>query len=236
MKKNLLLAAAALLAGSVLAADSSPKDDITAAAKKLADQANYSWRTTTVFPESSPFHPGPTDGKTEKEGFTHVTMHFNDNSTQALIKGDQAAVTKPDGGWQSLAEVEKEEGPGRFLAMVVRNLKTPAAEAAELSSFAKDLKKDGDAYSSDLTEEGAKNLLTFHRRNGGGDGPAVSGAKGSVKFWLTDGALSKYEFKLQGKMNFGGDDVDIERTTTVQIKDVGATKLTVPDEAKKNLS
>src|SRR5579863_9778040 len=126
MKKNLFLAVAVLVAGSVFAADSTPKDDITAAAKKLAEQPNYSWRTTMVLPEGSPFHPGPTDGKTEKDGFTQVTMNFNDTSTQALLKGDKAAITKPDGGWQSVADVEKEEGPGRFMAMIVRNLKTPA--------------------------------------------------------------------------------------------------------------
>ena len=42
MKKNILISTMALLAGSLLAADSSPKDDIIAAAKKLADKSNYS--------------------------------------------------------------------------------------------------------------------------------------------------------------------------------------------------
>ena len=37
-------------------------------------------------------------------------------------------------------------------------------------------------------------------------------------------------------MSFNGNDREIDRTTTVEIKDVGTTKLTVPDEAKKKLS
>jgi len=54
-----------------------------------------------------------------------------------------------------------------------------------------------------------------------------------VKFWAKEGVLSKYEFKLQGKMSFNGNDTDVDRTTTVEIKDVGTTKVTVPEEAKK---
>jgi hypothetical protein len=37
-------------------------------------------------------------------------------------------------------------------------------------------------------------------------------------------------------MSFNGNDREIDRTTTVEIKDVGTTKLTVPEEAKKKLS
>jgi len=113
MKRNIMLGAALWLTGSLLAADSSPKEDITNAAKRLADKPNYSWRTTVVVPESAQFKPGPTVGKTEKDGFTHITMTFGDNTTQAVIMGDKAAVTRPDGGWRSLAELDGEEGPAR---------------------------------------------------------------------------------------------------------------------------
>ena len=37
-------------------------------------------------------------------------------------------------------------------------------------------------------------------------------------------------------MNRNGDDVDVDRTTTVEIKDVGTTKITVPEEAKNKMS
>lgn len=227
MISNILRGAMVLLAGSLLAADSSPKDDITSAAGKLAEKANYSWKTTVVVPESAQFRPGPTEGKTEKDGFTHITMSFANNTTQAVLKGDKAAVTNPEGAWQSLAELDNNEGPGRFLGRMLRNFKTPAAQAGELASAAKELKKDGDTYSGDLTEEGAKAQFRFG---------TVSNPKGSVKFWVKDGALSKYEFKVQGKVDFNGNEVDVDRTTTVEIKDVGTTKVDVPEAAKKKLS
>jgi hypothetical protein len=226
-KKSILFIVIALLTEPLLAADSSPKDDITNAAKKLGEKANYSWKTTVVVPEGTQFRPGPSEGKTEKDGFTHVTMSFGENTTQAVLKGDKAAATNRDGEWQSAAELDGNEGPGRFLGRMVRNLKTPAAQAAELAAAAKELKKDGDAYSGDLTEAGAKAQFRFG---------TASNAKGSVKFWLKDGALSKYEFKVQGKVDFNGNEVDVDRATTVEIKDVGTTKVEVPEGAKKKLS
>jgi hypothetical protein len=234
MKTTVLCSALALLAGPLFAAESSPKDDITNAAKKLGESANYSWKTTSAVPQDSPFRPGPIEGKTEKGGFTRVTLNFFDNATQAVLKGEKAALTDPDGKWQSLAEADGAEGAGRFIGMIVRNLKTPDAHAAELASFAKELKKEGDVYSSELTDEGAKKFLTFSRQGGGG--ATVSSAKGSVKFWLKDGALVKYEYKVKGAASFNGNDLDIDRTTTIEIKDVGTTKVDVPEEAKKKLS
>jgi hypothetical protein len=57
-----------------------------------------------------------------------------------------------------------------------------------------------------------------------------------MKFWIKDGSLTKYEFKVSGKREIQGEVRDIERTTKVEIKDVDTTKLTVPEEAKKKLS
>ena len=37
-------------------------------------------------------------------------------------------------------------------------------------------------------------------------------------------------------MNFNGNDIDVERTTTVETKDVGNTKVEIPEGAKKKLS
>ena len=44
MKRNVLFVATLFAAGSLFAAD--PKDTVTAAAKKLADGGNYSWKQT----------------------------------------------------------------------------------------------------------------------------------------------------------------------------------------------
>lgn len=229
MKKTMLFSALTLMAGSLLAADSSPKDAVTSAAKKLGEKANYSWKQTVAVPESAQFKPGPTEGKTEKDGYTHLTWSFNDNTSQGIVKGDKGVATDPEGGWQSLAELENSEGFGRFTARRLKTLKAPAAEVVELAGLAKELKKDGDAIVGELTEEGAKAQIRFSPDND------VKNAKASVKFWLKDGELTKYEIKAGGKLDFNGNEMDADRTTTIEIKEVGKTKVEVPAEAKKKL-
>jgi hypothetical protein len=236
MKKNMIISTLLLTAGVLAAAES---DDVKTAAKKLGEQKSYSWKTTVVVPEGSQFRPGPTEGKTEKDGYTSLSMSFGDNTTEAVIKGDKGAA-KMEGEWRSLADMAQDSGqPGAFMARRLQNYRTPAMEAEEIAGKTKDLKKDGDAYSADLSEEGAKDLLRFRggRRGGagGGGGPEPKNAKGSAKFWVKDGQLAKYEYKVSGTITFNGEDRDIERTTTVEIKDVGTTKIEVPEDAKKKM-
>lgn len=226
---------AAVLFAASLCTVAAPKDDVISAAKKLGDQANYSWKLTTVVPEGSQFRPGPTIGKTEKDGYTRVEWTFGDNTTEALIKGEKGAITNQDGEWESVADAEQAEGFGRFRAAMVRNHKTPAVQAAELAAGTKELTKEGDVYSGELTEETVKTLLAFGGRRGG-NAPSTRDAKGSVKFWIKDGVLAKYEYKAKGKVTFGDNERDVDRTTTVEINDVGSTKVVVPDSAKKKVS
>src|SRR5215470_15138504 len=98
MKTKIVFGMAALMAASVMAADSSPKDDVSSAAKALGDKANYSWKQTLDLGPNSQFTPGPTEGKTEKDGYTWLSITFNDNTTIGLKKGSKVAV-KTDDGW-----------------------------------------------------------------------------------------------------------------------------------------
>ncbi|MFO1512749.1 MAG: hypothetical protein U1F83_07530 [Verrucomicrobiota bacterium] len=225
MKTTILFTSTILLATSLLAADSSPKDVVIAAAKKLGEKSNYSWKTTTVVPESAQFKPGPSEGKTGKDGITYFTTSFGDNSTQIYLKSDKA-VANSDGAWQTREELEGDEGAGRFLSFMIRNFKAPVAQAEELAGAAKELKKDGDTYASDLTDEGAKTQFRWGN---------VTNPKGSVKFWIKDGQLAKLQFKLTGKVDFNGNEIDVDRDTTVEVKDVGTTKIEVPEAAMKKL-
>ena len=113
MKTSIIFRILTMAAGSLLAADSGPKDEITAAAKKLEQKDNYSWKSTMDFGNFST----TTEGKIDK-----------------------------------------------------------------------------------------------------------------------DGLLSKYELEQQGTVSFGGDERDIDGTTTVEIKEVGTTKVEVPEAATKKLS
>jgi len=169
-------------------------------------------------------------------------------TNEIVIQGEKGAI-KTAAGWQSFAEATApppDDGngggfpfnPNMFVVNNARSTKAPAADAKELLGMVNTLTVADGVYSGDLSEAGAKTRLTPAPMPafGGGGGPEVSGAKGSVKFWIKDGALVRYEYKLQGSMDFGGNPVDINRTIGVDIKDVGATKIVVPDDAKKKMS
>lgn len=231
MKTTLLFSAVSLVAISLLAADTA--DEVKAAAKKLSSKDNYSWTTTIKIPEGSGgnFRPGPTDGKTEKDGYTIITTTRGDNTIVAVLKGGNGAA-KYEGEWKTLDEWAEQGQTAQFIARRLKSFKAPAVEAQDISGQVKELKKESDLYSGDLTEEGAKQLLSFR----GGQASSAKDAKGTAKFWIKDGQLSKYEYHVEGTMNFNGEDRDIDRTTTTEIKEVGNTKVEVPDGAKKKLS
>ena len=231
MKMNVLCSSAVVFLGPLLAAQAGPADDVTAAAQKLGSESSYSWHTTVVVPPDSQYHPGPTDGKTTA-GVTYVKMNFRGNDSEIYMKGTNAVLTDPDGGWQTLAEVSQDDqGPGRFMTGMVRNFRPPAKQAADLAADCKDLTMTNGAYSSDLTADGAKKMLMFRR----GGQANVTNPSGSAMFWIANGELTKFETHVKGTMSFNGNDVDVDRDTTVEIKDVGTTKIDVPDDVAKKM-
>lgn len=237
------IAALAALALSARAEVRDAKADVIAAAKKLAEAANYSWTST---PKSegggggqNRMQPGPTEGKTEKDGFTVLSTKTGENTTESVLKGDKAAIKTAE-GWKSAAELtgggqQGQRNPAAFTARALKTFKAPAAQLESLAEKTRELKSEGEgAYSSELTEEGAKELLSGGGRPGG-QAPAVAEPKGTLKVWVKDGVLSKYELTVSGKVTFGQREIAINRTTTTEIKEVGSTKVEVAEEAKAKL-
>jgi hypothetical protein len=121
---------------------------------------------------------------------------------------------------------------------MVQSFKSPADQVLDNLKNVGEVKVTDGVFSADMTPAAAKQALTFNRRGGGGGGGATvaDGAKGDVKLWAKDGVLSKIEIHVTGTVSFNGNDRDVDRTTTIEIKDIGTTKLDVPDEAKAKLA
>ncbi len=233
IKPLLLFVLPALLAGPLAAAPADAKNEIKTAAQKLAGQANYSWTATSKAEGASAnWRMGPTEGKTEKGGYTYFSSSVGDNNFQVAFKGAKSAINR-QGDWESADELESTDNA--WMARRLRAFKAPAEEAADLVDRAKELKSgEGGVYSGDLTEQGIKEILSRYGRGN----VEAKGAKGWVKFWSQNGVLTKYEYNIQATITVGGDqrEIEINRTTSVAIKDVGTTKLSVPEPAKKKLS
>ncbi|MDX1952964.1 MAG: hypothetical protein SFY81_12350 [Verrucomicrobiota bacterium] len=233
MKIHVLLALTGLITASLCAAE--PKESVKSAADALVNKGSYSWKTSVQSAAGqNNRQPGPTEGKTEKEGYTHVKMTRGDTNFEVVMKGEKFAV-KGQEGWQNAADMEGGDNRGRFMSRMWQNYKTPAIEAKDLVEKTKEIKMADGVYSGELSEEGVKTYLTMGRRNNP-DAPAPKNAKGSAKFWIKDGVLSKYEYHVKGSMEVNGETREIDRTTTVEISEAGNSKVTVPEEAKKKLS
>jgi hypothetical protein len=237
MKKTILAGTILLVAGSLFAADNVAKEGVKGAVAKLKQAGNYSWKSTVEMGGSGRFG-GPTLGKTDRDGLIHLSMTRGENNIDVVLKGGKGAMRTPE-GWQTLDEVGQAGGgqgnPGRFMARTLQDYKAPAAQVDELLSKTEGISKEGDAYAAKLTDEGVREMLTFGRR-AGGEAPRISGTSGTVKFWLKDGGLAKYQIQVAGTVVTNGNIRDVERTTTVEISDVGTTKLDVPDAAKQKVS
>ena len=236
MKKYLLIGLIGVMTATLTAAESGAKEKIIAAAKKLGDSANYSWTTTPKDETgSSGRNIGPIEGKTVKDGFTYMVLMPGGISIEVFLKGDKGAAKTLE-GWQSFSEIEQAGGGAAQIAKRIRQFKTPAVEAVDLVGAVKELKEADGAFAGELSEEKIKELILLAtRRREGQTPPDMKGIKGSAKFWLKEGALTKYEFNVQGKVTAGERELDINQTIAVEVKDVGSTKIEMPDEAKAAL-
>lgn len=234
MKRLIGFTVIATIAVATISSQAGTKEDVASAIKKLAEAANYTWKTTW---ENSQLGREPSIGKIDKAGTAIVTSSFGDNTFVSVYQGEKAAM-KGESGWRSLAELEADtEGRGRFSAMMLRNFSSATENAEDLLKNTQGLTLQDGAITGQLTEEGAKQMLAFRRRRGGdqNQGPDISNASGSVKFWLADGALKKFSYTVKGTMSWNGNDRDMDRTIIVEISDVGSTKVEVPPEAKAKL-
>jgi hypothetical protein len=167
-----------------------------------------------------------------------------DRGWESLSKGEKAAM-KGEGGWEVVGPRGDDGGGdgdrrGRLRSGFLRNVKAPSESAEELLANLGEITKDGDAYAGTMTEEGAKSLVTFRGGRNRGDGaaerPEPTGVTGTAKFWVADGILTKYESVVTGKISFNGNEMDLGRTMTIEIKDVGTTTLDVPEDIKMKLA
>jgi len=250
MFKQLSLALAIALVPALVSV-AETKDDVTAAVKKLSDATSYSWKTTSEGGAGARGGAGATEGKIEKDGFTWYSITRGNNSTEVLFKGDKGAVKLAD-GWKSFEEASaapadaaatpaRGGNPGRTAVRAAKAFKSPAAQAQELADKATGLAKADDAIGGTLPEDVAKALMTpaggGGRRGAAAGGaaaaaPAIANAKGTVKFWIKDGVVTKFQTNVTGTMSRNGNDTEVNRTTTVELSDIGTAKVEIPAEAK----
>lgn len=212
------------------AESSAPSNTVNRAIEKLLGAPNYSWVST---PQSAPgsanWREGPTEGKTGKEE-TYLHLTVGDADVQVAFRGKKSAINRA-GDWEAEEELT---GDDEWIARRLRAFKAPALQAQDLLAQAKIMEASDGTFKGPLREEAVRELMTVGRRNISVK-VEIEEPRGSVKFWLKEGRLDKFEFNVQGRIKTSDQTYLINRTTTVEIKDVGSTRVALPDAAQKKL-
>ncbi len=236
MKRMIIVGLIGMVANGLCAAESSFKERVTKAATSVGNQMNYSWATTMLEADGSPGKLGTIQGKAEKGGVTWLSFAVGGLPVEVCMKGGKGTAKALE-GWQTFEEVAQAGGTAQAVVRFLRNYKTPVAESAALAEKAMALSEVDGAISGELPADTVKELLLLGtRQREGQQRPKADNVSGSVRFWIKDGALARFEIKVAGKVTTGERETNIDRTTTVEIKDVGKTKMDVPEEAKSKLS
>jgi len=238
MNKALIVGLIGVLARTLSAAEFSPQDKIIDASKRLGDKPNYSWTTTIKEGDGRPGWIGLIAGKADKSGLTYLSFEIFGTPFEVYMNGQKAVVSyTPWEGWGTFDEAERTSHVAAAVGRYLRSYKAPVVESAALSGKVKDVKEAEGAFSGELKEDAAKEFLEsgVRLRREGREPPKIANPRGSVKFWIQDGALTKYEINIQGKVSAGDRETDVNRTTTIEIKDIGTTKLELPDKAKQKM-
>src|SRR5260221_3911335 len=218
MKKIVLFLTAALLPATILAADSAQK--VIDAAKQMGENSNYSWVTSMKEGDGSPGKLGAIEGKGDNTGVTFLSFTVGGLPVEVCMKGGKGSAKALE-GWQSFDDIAQTSGTAAAVVKFLRSYKAPAVESADLAAKAKELKEEDGIWSGELAPDAAKELLlAAARRREGSDEPKATDPKGSVKFWVKDGVLTKYQVKIQDKVTAGDRVTDIDRTTTVEINEI----------------
>jgi hypothetical protein len=235
MKPTLLIGILGILGAGLAVADSDLKTEVTQAVKRLAAQPNYSWTTSFQEADGSPGRLGPINGRAAKNGLTFLSFWVGSVPVEVYMQGEKGTAKALE-DWQTFEEIARTGATPAAVVRFLRSYKAPVAQAADLANHAQDWKAADDALAGALPEEAVKELLLLGMRpREGHEPPKTTGVKGAIKFWLKDGALTKYEIHTQGKVTAGERTWDIDRITTVEIKDVGATPVEPPEAAKQKL-
>jgi hypothetical protein len=235
MKKALIIGLIGLLARTLFAAESDAQAKVASATRQLGDKPNYSWTTTIGEGGTNPGQHPPIVGKTDKSGLIYLRFMNGATASEVYMNGQKGVASGPT-GWRTFDEIAKPGGFAAGLVRLMRSWKAPVAEATDLLGKMKAVKEADGVLSGELKEDTAKEVLEFFTPPfQGQEPPKIADPAGSVKFWIQDGMLKKYEFSVQGRVIRGDQESQASRTTLVEIKNIGTTRLEVPEEAKQKM-
>jgi hypothetical protein len=242
MIRSILVLAAVLLVRD-------EKSDLLAAAKKAADAKSYTFRgeTKLALPEgldkSGGGEPVKFEGRFEREsGLWVKTADFE------FVTAGGKTVARPVSEWKQL----KDDGGDvqRLLYQALAGSRAPRAPLDDLSAWPRAVAavkrtevketigdREARVYEVEFSPEFAREMVnTLFPMGRWMDRIPIERPSGSARVWIDgDGRILKLETVAKVAASLQGSQVQLTATRTVTISDYDATKVQVPEEARKVL-
>lgn len=208
-------------------------DEFAEIAKKSAAMESYTFKTETKAGKGKN-QPGAAEARVQKD----QPMAFKIGTSEGFKKAG-AIVYKDGEEWKRLEKPQKGEKKQQPAAAGISGVKLPHEE---LEAFEKNFEKLEKAaekdnnltvWSGPLTATAAHTLVSTGAKN---EGKSNSTYTGTAKVWVNDqGLIVKYQINahMKGETKKGPVEADIVKT--VELTDIGNTKVEVPEGAKKLL-
>jgi hypothetical protein len=201
--------------------------ELTALARKAGAAKSY---TFTVEQKPGPGAGRPVEGKYE----SGQPVYFKVEKIELFRKGEALAY-QDAGGWHR-SRTGRLSDPLRVLGATARVRGVRTLPHEELAGLGGDLQKvtktagkdkGTTVYRGTLTAAALKKWAPTEVR-------AVAN-EGTVEVWVARGNVVRYTVALRLKGRLGGAEVDGTSTRTVELRDIGSTKVSVPAAARKAL-
>jgi len=210
---------------------------VVEAADRLQDGTSYSWSTKTEL-IGAPVDSTTVYGKSGTNGFALLEIRREKVSYLVFKLGNQGMV-KTASGWKAEAELAGLSGTALNTALILLKSESPTEEFSHLLKEVSGLKSEPDgSYSGQLPVGTVLRLFNSVPPPAGGSAkmPEVRNPNGTLRIWLQNGFLHKYVLELNGNISLSFFSHEVQRVSTVEIKDVGTTQFEIPSEAKAKLS
>ncbi len=208
-------------------------EELAAAAKKASEMPSYTFKID-VKTDGKGLHPPNVEGRFEKDRPQSLKVNGSDTFRKAGL-----VVVKDGEAWKRLEKPAKGDKPakGALSIQTFGGIKLPHEELADFEKAFEKIEKAADGelsvYSGALTPEGARSAASTGSK---AEGKSTLNYTGTARVWVNkDGVLVKYEIAVKAKGTVRQKDVEQSLTRTVQLSEVGSTKVEVPEAAAKAL-
>lgn len=212
--------------------------DLPSAVRALFTAPNHRWVSVTRT-TPGPFPELRTEGATERGGWSMATRTGDGPDLHLVRHANSIVLQDRDGHWLSPAETRQRltalgrSARGGLLGL---GAVSPAVLAASLAGKLRNLRVEDNAILGSVDGPDAATLLMPAGPRGAAT-PGLRFTSAEVRFWINDGTLAKFELVARAQVT-GPDGTarELETTAFTEFKDVGSSRVEVPDAARRALS